>query len=96
MKKIVMSLMAVVMVTFSGCSGSMNGGSVAEEDLNKIMNCTRDTRFGQSKMSYNTSTMKNIRQGFGDAEAQTLDLVTIDGFPMHLKASDGWVCVKEN
>ena len=96
MKKILMSLITSAIVMMSGCSidGSMDAGSVAEEDLNKIMTCTRVVGNTNEKLVYNTNTMTNIRQGFGNAEVWTLDVVTVDGVSRHLKESDGWSCDK--
>lgn len=99
MKKILMSLMAIaIALMVSGCSvdGSMKGGTIAKEDLNKIMTCDRNTSSGVETMQYNTSTMTNVRRGFGNAEIWTADITTLDGQLMHIKESDGWNCTKGN
>lgn len=85
-------LMAIILTSFiSGCT--MDGGSLSNEDMDKIVTC-KDARDGEV-FEFNTNTISNVRRGLG--VPSSFDIVTIDGKKMTLNSSmETWLkCEKD-
>ena len=67
--------LGVILIALLCCGCTVDGGSVSEDDLNKVMVCT-DTRDGEV-FSFNTNTVTNVRQGFG--APHTMEVTTLNG-----------------